>query len=390
MNDPTMWGSHARAGQRTGPRCALALGVAMLVAAAGLGWGARGQAGAHAAASLHAVTVHRTPGVVAGLAPSAARGPLPTLGAQEAAAEVAQPLSVHATGPAHPSRLGGGFRRPSEVQHSAGALMVCILGALVGLVRFLQPRTNAAELAMLSYAGGEGQPGQPTDTPTEPTAAAALGRRQALWAGPVLTGLGALGTAAPAQAQLSDPTGMTGLGFDLDSALDPRATPQISNPGLSWSVGKAQKQLFYPAWFEGEWDVTAEFAGFYDPQGPRFLGPSVPGFKKFSILRAADCGATPVQYRVRYVYSKAEGGVVADRVFNTKSCVEAFVRRPGAVRSVEYDPVANPTRYSVVYTTPRKFDTYDQAEDVWKAELFVNNRTSATRTKASPHPLSHP
>ena len=40
-----------------------------------------------------------------------------------------------------------------------------------------------------------------------------------------------------------------------------------------------------------------------------------------------------------------------------------------------YDPLENPTRLSITYTTPRK-DTAAQSNDIRKAEIFVNNRSS--------------
>ena len=40
-----------------------------------------------------------------------------------------------------------------------------------------------------------------------------------------------------------------------------------------------------------------------------------------------------------------------------------------------YDPLVNPTRLSITYKTPRK-DTVAQSNDIRKAEIFVNNRSS--------------
>ena len=77
----------------------------------------------------------------------------------------------------------------------------------------------------------------------------------------------------------------------------------------------------------------------------------------------------------RFVNSKEEGGIVADRIYNIEQCVDAFLGRPGSIRSVEYDPVANPTRLQAVYSTPRK-DTREQSEDLRKAEIFINNRVT--------------
>ena len=44
-----------------------------------------------------------------------------------------------------------------------------------------------------------------------------------------------------------------------------------------------------------------------------------------------------------------------------------------------YNPLENPTRLSITYTTPRK-DTAAQSNDIRKAEIFVNNRTSELDT----------
>ena len=66
---------------------------------------------------------------------------------------------------------------------------------------------------------------------------------------------------------------------------------------------------------------------------------------------------------------------MADRVFNLRQCVDAFLGRPGSVRAVEYDPGTNPTRLRVIYSTPRR-DTREQSEDIRKAEVFINNRLS--------------
>ena len=211
-----------------------------------------------------------------------------------------------------------------------------------------------------------------------------LPRRQTLLAAPlIVTGMGASARAAPAApgqaASLAGAfPGLPGK-FDLEAAVTPGPNPVIFNPGLSRAFSNREKQLFYPDWLEGTWDVTAEFAGFSAPLGNRFISPAVPGLRKCSILRIADVGASPVRYRARYVRSAAEGGVVADRVFNAASAVGAFLGRPGAVQRVQYDPAANPTRYSVVYTTPRRATDYDQTPDLWKAELFLNNRSAATR-----------
>eukprot|EP00951_Prasinocladus_malaysianus_P031131 scaffold296636_cov39-Prasinocladus_malaysianus.AAC.1 len=90
--------------------------------------------------------------------------------------------------------------------------------------------------------------------------------------------------------------GLLGGGFDLEAALAPERPKVISSPGLSWGLGNREKQLFYPQWMEGVWEVTAEFKGFSAPLGSRFTSSSTPGFTKASILSMADAGASPVKY----------------------------------------------------------------------------------------------
>lgn len=40
----------------------------------------------------------------------------------------------------------------------------------------------------------------------------------------------------------------------LEQLLSPDVQ-DITNPGVSWAVGKRSKQLFYPNWMEGTWQV---------------------------------------------------------------------------------------------------------------------------------------
>mmetsp|Transcript_71927 Transcript_71927/g.227168 ORF Transcript_71927/g.227168 Transcript_71927/m.227168 type:complete len:194 (-) Transcript_71927:22-603(-) len=106
--------------------------------------------------------------------------------------------------------------------------------------------------------------------------------------------------------------------------------------------------------------------------GRRFITRDTPGVTKASLIAVlCDVGKgqeQPVVYRARFVPSAL--GVVADRTFNITEQANAFLAYD-AVRSVEYDPVKNPTRVAVVYATPRRDQ---QGEDLRKAELFINNR----------------
>jgi hypothetical protein len=102
---------------------------------------------------------------------------------------------------------------------------------------------------------------------------------------------------------------------DLLAQLEGRAP--IFQPGVAWALRNRDRQLFYPAWMRGEWEVSARFAAASFPQGRRLLGRTVPGVLKGSMVVALpDVGAAmdaPVLYRVRFVDSPREGGVVADR-----------------------------------------------------------------------------
>eukprot|EP00192_Tetraselmis_astigmatica_P011680 CAMPEP_0117682404 /NCGR_PEP_ID=MMETSP0804-20121206/19637_1 /TAXON_ID=1074897 /ORGANISM="Tetraselmis astigmatica, Strain CCMP880" /LENGTH=363 /DNA_ID=CAMNT_0005492505 /DNA_START=156 /DNA_END=1247 /DNA_ORIENTATION=+ len=215
------------------------------------------------------------------------------------------------------------------------------------------------------------------------------GRRALLATAPLLA-IGGLSGIAPLAVEAlpsfieSTALGLLGDDFDIEAVLG-EGKPRIRSPGISWSTSNRSKQVFFPAWMEGAWSVTAEFDSFYAPLGMRFTGPSTPGITKASVLAMADTGASPVRYRARFVASEGEGGIVADREFNMAECMDAFLARPNSVRKVEYDPLTNPTRYGVIYATPRR-DGGKQAEDLRKAEVFINNRASRSTQSSAGRP----
>lgn len=143
-------------------------------------------------------------------------------------------------------------------------------------------------------------------------------------------------------------------------------------------MGDSGKQLFYPPWMEGTWQVSASFVSVSFPKGQQLISRDVPGVTKASMLMTlADVGAGmegPVSYQQRYL--EQDSGVVADRPFNIKQQVDAFLRYP-TVQQVDYNPAQNPTRLAVVYKTPRR-DTSEISADLRKAEIFINNRGSGT------------
>ncbi|KAG2439515.1 hypothetical protein HXX76_004868 [Chlamydomonas incerta] len=149
-------------------------------------------------------------------------------------------------------------------------------------------------------------------------------------------------------------------------------------PRVAWALRNEDRQLYYPDWMEGEWEVTARFAGASFPQGRKLLGRTVPGVLKGSMTVALpDVGAameSDVRYRARFERDPLGGGrVVADRVFNAKELMDAFYGL-AVTRRVEYEP-RNPTRMTLVWATPRR-ETSVISEDLRKAELIINNRLS--------------
>lgn len=173
----------------------------------------------------------------------------------------------------------------------------------------------------------------------------------------------------------------------------------VRSPGVAWALGT--RLLFFPDWLEGEWALSdAKLEGVQTPLGRKFVNRNTPGVTKASALCGfPDVGAEargPLEFHWRFVRSESLGGVVADRAFNTRSTVDGFLGF-SSVQRVEYDPSREPTRMSVVWSTPRRDTRWgDQGEesphgldrapasfppahseisrDLRKAELFINNR----------------
>ncbi len=68
---------------------------------------------------------------------------------------------------------------------------------------------------------------------------------------------------------------LAGAAGGLQALFEPKA--RLTNPGVSWAVTNAQRQLFYPPWLEGTWDVAARFVGASFPLGQAMLSREVPG-----------------------------------------------------------------------------------------------------------------
>lgn len=80
---------------------------------------------------------------------------------------------------------------------------------------------------------------------------------------------------AAASPSLGSPAPPPPAASGLRALLEPNA--RISNPGVSWALTNASRQLYYPSWLAGEWDVKATFVGVSFPRGQSFISREVPG-----------------------------------------------------------------------------------------------------------------
>jgi len=153
----------------------------------------------------------------------------------------------------------------------------------------------------------------------------------------------------------------------------------ITSLGASFSPLKA-KQIYYPRWMFGEWDVTSTFAAYAQPLGPRFVPPGA----REAVRAAPEDGGlgSCVSYKLRF-YSTLpdtlantlrvqvagqvpEDAVISDRAFNVKQSTNAFLGFD-AVKSSEFDPRESLTRQTVYFNTlapdftpipPSRFELY--------------------------------
>lgn len=88
-------------------------------------------------------------------------------------------------------------------------------------------------------------------------------------------------------------------------------------PLLSISLCCARPLLLSSTGQTATWQFTASFVGVSFPKGQRLVSRDTPGVTKASmVVTLADVGAgmeAPVTYLQRFVSSKEQGGIVADR-----------------------------------------------------------------------------
>eukprot|EP00899_Mesostigma_viride_P002498 jgi/Mesvir1/12249/Mv00467-RA.1 len=116
----------------------------------------------------------------------------------------------------------------------------------------------------------------------------------------------------------------------LTSSLSPPAQASESDGRgfMEQALGLGSPDIFYPAFFEGDWDVSSTLISVEAPQGEAFTDPA-----RFKQLQS-QVGST-VRYLARFARNSS-GRVVADRLTTTVSLTEASVR-PGIVERVDWD-----------------------------------------------------
>jgi len=159
--------------------------------------------------------------------------------------------------------------------------------------------------------------------------------------------------------------GVMGLGLPAAALIHPRSASAATGAAVPHTVDYTafQKKLFqkppglltYPAWMEGEWQVSCKFIGADFPSSPAEASPFVPkgrivsdtglpGFRRLSIAMVPDVGKDHA-FRMRFV-SKNGGRVEEDKIFNLKNALESELGK-AAVTTIEYNPDKNPNRASL-------------------------------------------
>lgn len=184
------------------------------------------------------------------------------------------------------------------------------------------------------------------------------------------------------------PAGAEGGGGDgtaerLRRELDGEAP--VENPGVSWNLGrflpdKPGQQLIYPDWMAGTWDVATKYVSASAPLGRRYISDRTPGTRVGTLLTIPDIGSSP-SFLQRFL--RAPGGAVADRSYNIRTRIEAFL--PNATSAmVSYEPEKDPTRIAFDYELPRRSAVAPPGSKLKRGGLiFINNRAGESVTEDS-------
>lgn len=168
--------------------------------------------------------------------------------------------------------------------------------------------------------------------------------------------------------------------------LSQRATSSLldfDNPGFGYDgcFGLcSDKQLYYPTWMEGEWEVTSEYMGKAFPKGVDYVYRNV---RSGSARSEKEEIGDRTQHLSRYIkVAKRQYeplSVMQDRIQNTKSLLNAYAGYERVV-DVEYSPDKDPTRMVMRYPTVDPRDMRPLPPK--RTEVFINNRDAALSANA--------
>ncbi|KAJ1491824.1 hypothetical protein T484DRAFT_1773165 [Baffinella frigidus] len=144
------------------------------------------------------------------------------------------------------------------------------------------------------------------------------------------------------------------------------------NPGVEFDVwGNSDKQVYYPGWLEGEWQVKSTYKGKAFPLGEAYVYRTI---RSGSARSATEQIGDSTTFAARYLpSSQGKARVVGDRAFNTASMLNAYAGYT-RVSKVEYDAAKDPTRMVMRYP--------EVGQDMRplppkRTEVFINNRDAA-------------
>ena len=176
-------------------------------------------------------------------------------------------------------------------------------------------------------------------------------------------------------------------------------------PLTPWGAGGARRQLEYPRWLFGEWEVASTFAAFAAPLGDRYVSPALLAAARAP--REAGGLGSEYAFKLRFFSTLPDtfanqlrvaagalprDAVVADRAYNARAAANAYLGDPGAVRSVEYDPRDAPDRLTLTFNgvaadmrplPPARAELFTQAARSAEAPAGVGSSISSIVSSSS-------
>eukprot|EP00978_Attheya_sp_CCMP212_P013830 scaffold34882_cov52-Attheya_sp.AAC.1 len=170
---------------------------------------------------------------------------------------------------------------------------------------------------------------------------APLGRRAALDRG-LLSGVGVvLLNNNPAAAEST-----------YASSLSARCLSDAENVSLTIPTNTIQTSsgvdnFYFPAWMEGEWDVTQTLVNVATPLGLKFIGGPAASLEvaQASLVETKKQLNIPVNLKLRWIGTKF--GMAEDLLFNTRQRLDSFAGR-SVVASVDYSDVRASNRAAIM------------------------------------------